>query len=305
MRWEGERESSEVEDRRGMSIGRGGALIGGGGLVLVLLFSMLTGADPRQVLEIAQGVSNVGRGPTERSRARWARPRDATGRFAAVVLGSTEDVWGEVFAEKGRHYERPRLVLFSDAVQSACGTAQSAVGPFYCPRDSQVYLDLSFFQELEQRFGAPGDFARAYVIAHEVGHHVQNLLGLADKVSAAQQRGSRERGQRAVGAHGAAGRLPGRRLGQPREPRAQLARSRRRRGGPRGRRGDRRRHAAAPGRRRGAAGELDARLVGDAREVAAARGLESGDIERVRTTFDGQTPCRRASSSRTAATTAS
>jgi predicted metalloprotease len=192
MRWEGERESSEVEDRRGMGIGRGSAVIGGGGLVLVLLFSMLTGADPRQVLEIAQGVSNVGSGPAEQQAGPMGAPSDETGRFASVVLGSTEDVWGEVFQEKGQHYERPRLVLFSDVVQSACGTAQSAVGPFYCPRDSQVYLDLSFFKELEQRFGAPGDFARAYVIAHEVGHHVQNLLGLADKVSAAQEHGSRE-----------------------------------------------------------------------------------------------------------------
>jgi uncharacterized protein len=193
MRWEGERESSEVEDRRGMRIPRGGALIGGGGLVLVLLFSMLTGADPRQVLEIAQGVSNVGAGaPGEPQSGPMGAPADETGRFAAVVLGSTEDVWGEIFAEKGRRYERPRLVLFSDAVESACGTAQSAVGPFYCPNDSQVYLDLSFFQELEQRFGAPGDFARAYVIAHEIGHHVQNQLGLAEKVSEAQRRGSRE-----------------------------------------------------------------------------------------------------------------
>ncbi len=192
MRWEGERESSEVEDRRGMRIGRGGALIGGGGLVLVLLFSMLTGADPRQVLEIAQGVSDVGAGQTEAQPGPMGAPTDETGRFAAVVLGSTEDVWGEIFAEKGRRYERPRLVLFSDAVQSACGTAQSAVGPFYCPNDSQVYLDLSFFQELEQRFGAPGDFARAYVIAHEIGHHVQNQLGLAEKVSAAQRNGSPE-----------------------------------------------------------------------------------------------------------------
>ena len=192
MRWEGERESSEVEDRRGMRIPRGGALIGGGGLVLVLLFSVLTGADPRQVLEIVQGASDVSSAPAGPQTGPMGAPSDETGRFAAVVLGSTEDVWGEVFAEKGRHYERPRLVLFSDAVQSACGTAQSAVGPFYCPRDSQVYLDLSFFQELEQRFGAPGDFARAYVIAHEVGHHVQNQLGLAEQVSAAQQRGSRE-----------------------------------------------------------------------------------------------------------------
>src|SRR5262245_44349177 len=192
MRWEGQRESDQIEDRRGLRIPRGGAVIGGGGLVLVLLFSMLTGADPRQVIEIVQGASDVSSGPPEEQQGKLGAPGDQTGRFAAVILGSTEDVWGEVFSERGRRYEQPRLVLFSDAVQSACGTAQSAVGPFYCPRDSQVYLDLSFFQDLEQRFGAPGEFARAYVIAHEVGHHVQNLLGLADKVHAAQQRGSRE-----------------------------------------------------------------------------------------------------------------
>ena len=192
MRWEGERESSEVEDRRGMRIPRGGAVIGGGGLILVLLVSWLTGADPRQVLEIAQGVSDVASAPSEPQQGPMGAPSDETGRFAAVILGSTEDVWGEIFEEKGRHYERPHLVLFSDAVQSACGTAQSAVGPFYCPRDSQVYLDLSFFQELAQRFGAPGDFARAYVIAHEVGHHVQNQLGMMDKVAAAQRGGSGE-----------------------------------------------------------------------------------------------------------------
>jgi len=191
MKWEGERESDQVEDRRGMSLGRGGVAIGGGGLLLILLFSALTGTNPQQVVEIVQGVSQVGSAPAQESGPMGA-PTDETGKFAAVVLGSTEDVWTEVFAERGQQYERPKLVLFSDAVQSACGTAESAVGPFYCPRDSQVYVDLTFFQELERRFGAPGDFARAYVIAHEVGHHVQNLLGLADKVSEAQQRGSRE-----------------------------------------------------------------------------------------------------------------
>ncbi|HTO06878.1 MAG TPA: neutral zinc metallopeptidase [Myxococcota bacterium] len=191
MKWEGERESDQVEDRRGMSIGRGGAVIGGGGLLLILLFSALTGTDPRQVLEIAQGVSDVASGPGQGEAGKMGAPSDEGGKFASVVLASTEDVWGEIFSEHGKRYQPPRLVLFSDMVQSACGTAQSAVGPFYCPNDSQVYLDLSFFHELERRFGAPGDFARAYVIAHEVGHHVQNLLGIAEKVSAAQSRGSR------------------------------------------------------------------------------------------------------------------
>jgi len=190
MKWRGERESDAVEDRRGMRIGPGGALIGGAGVLLVLLFSVLTGTDPTQVLELLQGASRVDGGASEPGPV--GAPADETGKFAAVVLASTEDAWSEIFAERGQEYERPRLVLFTDAVQSACGTAQSAVGPFYCPSDSQVYLDLGFFRELEQRFGAPGDFARAYVIAHEVGHHVQNLLGLSERVSAAQRRFSRE-----------------------------------------------------------------------------------------------------------------
>ncbi|HTO72073.1 MAG TPA: neutral zinc metallopeptidase [Myxococcota bacterium] len=190
MKWEGERESEEVEDRRGMSLGRGGVAIGGGGLLLVLLFSVLTGTDPTQVLQVVQGVSNVDTGP--QPAGPMGAPSDQEGKFASVVLASTEDVWGEIFAQRGQRYEKPKLVLFSGAVRSACGTAQSAVGPFYCPRDSQVYLDLGFFQELSDRFGAPGDFARAYVVAHEVGHHVQNLLGISDRVESAQGRGSRE-----------------------------------------------------------------------------------------------------------------
>jgi predicted metalloprotease len=173
MRWRGGRASGRVEDRRGMRIG-GGAALGGGGLILVLLISALMGIDPRAVLDATQGV-DVGAGPAEQGPT--GAPADEAGRFAAVVLGSTEDVWNEIFAERGARYDAPRLVLFSDAVRSACGTAQSAVGPFYCPRDGQVYIDLTFFRELDQRFGAPGDFAQAYVIAHEVGHHVQNLTG--------------------------------------------------------------------------------------------------------------------------------
>jgi len=193
MKWEDERESDQIEDRRGIRIGRGGVALGGGSLLLILLFSALTGTDPRQVIQVVQGVSDVSSGQSDSpgEPGKMGTPSDAQGKFAAVVLASTEDVWSEVFSERGRTYQRPKLVLFSDAVQSACGTAEAAVGPFYCPPDSQVYLDLSFFHELEQRFGAPGDFARAYVIAHEVGHHVQNLLGIADKVSAAQRRGSR------------------------------------------------------------------------------------------------------------------
>ena len=189
MRWKGERESDQVEDRRGMGLPRGGIALGGGGLLLVVVFALLTGTDPTQLLDAATQVQ-VDTGAREPGPV--GAPADESGRFAAVVLASTEDAWSPVFAARGSRYQPPRLVLFTGAVESACGFAEAAVGPFYCPADSQVYLDLSFFDELEQRFGAPGDFARAYVIAHEVGHHVQNLLGVSSQVSDAQRRGSRE-----------------------------------------------------------------------------------------------------------------
>jgi hypothetical protein len=189
MRWKGERESDQVEDRRGLGRPRGGLALGGGGILLVLLFAVLTGTDPTQLLDAVTQVG-VETGPFESGS--MGSPNDEGGRFAAVVLASSEDAWSQVFASRGERYDPPRLVLFSGAVDSACGFAEAAVGPFYCPADAQVYLDLEFFAELEQRFGAPGDFAQAYVIAHEVGHHVQNLLGVSKKVSSLQQRGSRE-----------------------------------------------------------------------------------------------------------------
>ncbi len=191
MRWEGERESDRVEDRRRMTPVRGGLALGGTGILLVLLFSMLTGADPAQLIEVANSVQ-VGAGQGAPEPGPMGAPADAGGRFAAVVLGSTEDVWTGLLANRGARDEPPRLVLFSGAVQSACGFAEAAVGPFYCPADSQVYLDLTFFDELAQRFGAPGEFARAYVIAHEIGHHVQNQLGISSQVSGMQRRLSRE-----------------------------------------------------------------------------------------------------------------
>jgi uncharacterized protein len=189
MRWRGERESDQVEDRRRLGRPRGGLALGGGGILLVLLVAMLTGTDPMQLLDAATQVQ-VGTGATESGPI--GSPDDEGGRFAAVVLGSTEDAWSQVFADRNGRYAPPRLVLFSGAVESACGFAEAAVGPFYCPADSQVYLDLDFFDELEQRFGAPGDFAQAYVIAHEVGHHVQNLLGVSTRISGMQRRASRE-----------------------------------------------------------------------------------------------------------------
>jgi uncharacterized protein len=189
MRWGGLRQSENVEDRRGLGVPRRGVAIGGGGLLLLLAIAYLTGADPMQMLDQVSGPSvSVDSG----QEGQLGAPSDQLGQFAAAVLGSTEDVWSAVFAENGRTYQKPRLVLFSEAVESACGFSTAAVGPFYCPLDGRVYLDLSFFAELERQFGAPGDFAQAYVITHEVGHHVQNLLGISDKVRAAQQRGGQE-----------------------------------------------------------------------------------------------------------------
>lgn len=195
MRWQGERQSDRIEDRRGMRpAAKGGLALGGGAALLLVVFALLTGQNPLQLLDAIGGVAGdsagVQAGPAE-SGAPGA-PADELGRFAATILGSTEDAWTKIFAEEGTRYEQPTLVLFSDSVASACGMASSAVGPFYCPRDGKVYLDLSFFQMLAQRFEAPGDFAAAYVIAHEVGHHVQNLLGIADQVTRAQGSARRE-----------------------------------------------------------------------------------------------------------------
>ena len=189
MRWRGERRSDQVEDRRGMTPARGGLALGGGAALLVVLFALFTGQDPRELLD-AIGGPQASVDAEAGADAPIGAPSDESGQFAATVLASTEDVWTAVFTAQGQRYRTPTLVLFSDAVESGCGTASAAVGPFYCPADQKLYLDLGFFELLEQRFAAPGDFARAYVIAHEVGHHVQNLLGIADQVTAAQQRAS-------------------------------------------------------------------------------------------------------------------
>jgi predicted metalloprotease len=171
---------------------RMGLPVGGGigGLVVVLLISALTGTNPLDLI----GGSSVDPGGYSESGPEAAPATDAQTRFMRVVLKDTEDTWNTIFRSNGQQYEEPTLVLFSGATDTACGLGQSAMGPFYCPGDRQVYLDTSFFEELDQRFGAPGDFAQAYVIAHEVGHHVQNLLGLSERVQAARQRVSREEG---------------------------------------------------------------------------------------------------------------
>ncbi|HKR23225.1 MAG TPA: neutral zinc metallopeptidase [Pyrinomonadaceae bacterium] len=183
MRWRGERQSTNIEDRRGMSAGK--VAVGGGlGSIVILIIALLLGADPRQLLEQV---------PTDPSSGgQVSRPvspeEDELKQYVGVVLAKSEDVWTNVFSQNGRQYREPTLVLFTDRVQSACGMAGAAVGPFYCPGDEKVYIDLSFYEELRRRFQAPGDFAQAYVIAHEVGHHVQNLLGISGRVDEMQRR---------------------------------------------------------------------------------------------------------------------
>ncbi len=187
MRLDNEPESTNVEDARGggFSIGGRGAGIGCGGLLVLLLVSWLTGINPLKLLDMVNSSSpSTQTAPAAPSQgAPSSAPSDQLGKFASVVLASTENVWTDLFARSGKTYEKPKLVLFSGGIRSSCGVASTAAGPFYCQLDRKVYLDLSFFQELSQRFGAPGEFADAYVIAHEVGHHVQNQLGLFDRVS--------------------------------------------------------------------------------------------------------------------------
>lgn len=182
MRWRDQRQSDNIEDRRGMSIPRGAKIggVGGLGLIAIVVIGMFLGIDPTVLLQSV---------PDIQSPSVSVQPGGQTGvndeqrQFVAVVLAETEDVWHDAFQKMGRTYQPPTLVLYSEAVQSACGIAGSAVGPFYCPSDHKVYLDLSFFEDLQTRFHASGDFAEAYVIAHEVGHHVQTLLGISGKVN--------------------------------------------------------------------------------------------------------------------------
>lgn len=183
MRWRDQRESSNVEDRRGVS-GRTAAVGGGLGTILLLVLSLVFGFDPRNLFDQSQQASPPG---TQSSRPVSAGD-DELKKFSATVLASTEDVWNEIYRQNGKQYREPKLTLFTDQVRSACGNAGASVGPFYCPGDERIYLDLSFFQELRTRFQAPGDFAQAYVIAHEVGHHLQQILGTMNRVHGDQQR---------------------------------------------------------------------------------------------------------------------
>jgi predicted metalloprotease len=190
MRWKGRRRSQNVEDRRGRSVGRGAAVggVGGIGFLIIVVLYLFLGGDPAQLME---QMPEAG-GP---SSSTTAGPPPAGQEelvdFVSVVLADTEDTWNPIFASIGRQYQEPHLVLFTGEVRSACGMAGAAMGPFYCPADQKLYIDLSFYDELRRRFRAPGDFAQAYVIAHEVGHHVQNLLGINGEVQAQQRRVSK------------------------------------------------------------------------------------------------------------------
>jgi uncharacterized protein len=176
MRTEGQRQSANVEDRRGMGGRRGPMMLGGGlGSILLIVLAILFGADPMQLL-------NPGGGGGQQQNAPIDPAQEPLKEFVGIVLKDTEDVWNEQFRLMGRQYREPILVLFSGSVDSACGSADAAVGPFYCPADQKVYIDLTFYDQLKRQLNAPGDFAQAYVIAHEVGHHVQNLLGTSNRV---------------------------------------------------------------------------------------------------------------------------
>lgn len=189
MRWKGLRRSSNVEDRRGLGglggFGGGKLALGGIGGIILVVISLLFGGDIGSIF-------NTQEEPQQTAEYHGSAEENEIAEFVSVVLAETEDVWTEIFQQKGSDYPQPKLVLFTGEVQSACGYAGAASGPFYCPEDSRVYIDLSFYNELQRRFNAPGDFAMAYVIAHEVGHHVQNLMGITEKVHSMRERLSEE-----------------------------------------------------------------------------------------------------------------
>jgi len=183
MRWKTGRRSSNIEDRRGQRVRRGAFRGGIGTIVIALALAYFLGIDPRVLLQMQQGVGSATTGGEHHASPEEAQLVD----FISVVLADTEDTWNTLFRNSGREYEEPVLVMFTGSVRSACGMAGAAMGPFYCPEDRKIYLDLSFFNDLKRRHGAPGDFAQAYVIAHEVGHHVQNLLGISAEVRNVQR----------------------------------------------------------------------------------------------------------------------
>ena len=189
MRWQTGRRSENVEDQRGGHVSR--RVAGGGiGTLLLVIVALYFGIDPSIILNQSQSPIPGAGAPTQSEPYSASPEENRLAEFVSVVLADTEDTWQALFRGMGQTYQEPKLVLFSGSVESACGLASAAVGPFYCPMDQKVYIDLSFYSDLKQRFGAPGDFAQAYVIAHEVGHHVQNLLGIAEKVNSLRSRAS-------------------------------------------------------------------------------------------------------------------
>ena len=184
MRWEGRRQSGNVEDRRGMRVSRGGLVGGGLGTLAIALIVMFLGGDPTPILQ------GAGNGPVTTTEEPYVPTpeEEKTREFVSTILATTEDLWAAEFAAMGGQYQAPTLVVFREAVESACGVAESGVGPFYCPRDERVFLDMTFFDEMATKLQAGGDFAYAYVVAHEVGHHVQNRLGISGQVQERQQR---------------------------------------------------------------------------------------------------------------------
>lgn len=188
MRWRGERQSDNVEDRRGMS-GGGKVAVGGGlGAIIVLVIGLLMGKDPATLIGDMMSNSNQSAGVQQEQYQNAADPNDTTGQLVRMVLASTEDVWSNIFRQADAGYQKPVLVLFTGSTSTACGQGHEAMGPFYCPADSKVYIDLSFCTELRDKFKAPGEAAIAYVIAHEVGHHIQNLMGTSAKVQSMRGR---------------------------------------------------------------------------------------------------------------------
>ena len=186
MKWRNRRVSRNVEDRRSES-GLGAKKIGGLGVVVITLASMYFGINPKLIMGLLEGTGMTGTTPTQNSNYSPTPEQQQLAQFTGVVLADTEDAWNGLLKEAGIRYEEPKLVLFTDRVKSACGQAEAAMGPFYCPGDHKIYIDLGFYQQLKNNHDAPGDFAQAYVIAHEVGHHVQNLLGISSKVQNAQR----------------------------------------------------------------------------------------------------------------------
>lgn len=198
MRWEGNRESENIEDRRGDPGGYGGGMLGGrsiglGTVAIALVASYFLGVSPMTVLSFLTGGS-PGTTVTQQAPAHHPPATDQMTRFVSTVLADTEDTWTAIFSQQGANYVKPRLVLFSGSTPTACGAGQSAMGPFYCPGDQRIYIDLSFYRLMQQRFNVSGEFAQAYVIAHEVGHHVQHLMGISDKVHAARRNMSEAQG---------------------------------------------------------------------------------------------------------------